>query len=231
MNNVKQWNDSKSLKYKSNTCTRFQTLCCPNLVAIRWTPSELLSFLLPHRLFRQSWTKVLGTAWKYDTCSLIALFSTLWRVAFAQSDVPPPPGQCCSEKVHYQPTDTTLRGGGGTGKSKRGDFQRKSAGVPTLLSRIVGWWESVQFKFRICQNVQNKQLFRKLWKYCKSDIHSLRNVGNDELNNVCHSYHVARHRRRNFVKGKMCKKNCNLDIFENTVSLIYTLWAMLEMMI
>ena len=50
---------------------------------------------------------------------------------------PLPPGQCCSEKVHFQPTDTTLRGGGGRGKSKRGDFQRKSAGVPTLLSRIV----------------------------------------------------------------------------------------------
>ena len=95
----------------------------------------------------QSWTKVLGTAWKYDTCSLTALFSTLWRVAFAQSDVPPPPGQCCSEKVHFQPTDTTLRGGGGSGKSKRGDFQRKSAGVPTLLSRIV-WVERPKQKCR-----------------------------------------------------------------------------------
>ena len=36
------------------------------------------------------------------------------------------------------------------------------------------------------QNVQNKQLFRKLWICCKSDLHSVRNVGNDDLNYVCY---------------------------------------------
>ena len=32
-------------------------------------------------------------------------------------------------------------------------------------------------------------------------------------------------------KEKMCKRNSNLENFENTLSLIYTLCAMLEMMI
>ena len=52
---------------------------------------------------------------------------------------PLPPGQCCSEKVHFQPADSTLIGGRGRGrgKSKRERFQRKSACVPTVLSRIV----------------------------------------------------------------------------------------------
>ena len=31
-------------------------------------------------------------------------------------------------------------GGGGGGGSKRDDFQRKIAGVPTLLYRIVDWF-------------------------------------------------------------------------------------------
>ena len=35
------------------------------------------------------------------------------------------------------------------------------------------------------KNVQNKQEFRKLWKHCKSHKHSVRNVGNDDLNCVC----------------------------------------------
>ena len=37
------------------------------------------------------------------------------------------------------------------------------------------------------QNVQNKELFRKLWKYIESHKHSVRNVGNDDLNYVCYS--------------------------------------------
>ena len=45
----------------------------------------------------------------------------------------------------------------------------------------------MQFKFRNSQNVQNKQPFRKLWKYVKCHIHSVRNVGNDHLNDVCYS--------------------------------------------
>ena len=53
-------------------------------------------------------------------------------------------------------------------------------------------------EFRICQNVQNKQQFRKLWKYCKSHKHSVRNIGNDDLNYVWYSYHDAPHRSRNF---------------------------------
>ena len=135
MNNVKQWNDSKSLKYKSNTCTRFQTLCCPNLVAIRWTPSELLSFLLPHRLFRQSWTKVLGTAWKYDTCSLIALFSTLWRVAFAQSDVPPPPWSMLLRKSALSAHWYNIERGRGDGEIEEGRFSAKKCRGPNTFVR------------------------------------------------------------------------------------------------
>ena len=59
--------------------------------------------------------------------------------------------------------------------------------VPHILARIVAWWEWAEFKYQKKQNVENKQLFRKLWICCKSDLHSVRNVGNDELNNVCHS--------------------------------------------
>ena len=48
---------------------------------------------------------------------------------------------------------------------------------------------------------------------------------------VCHSYHDAHHRSRNFVKAKMFKTNCNIEKFENTVNFIYTVWPMSEMMI
>ena len=37
------------------------------------------------------------------------------------------------------------------------------------------------------QNVQNKMHFQKLWNHYKSDIQSVRNVGNVDLNYVCHS--------------------------------------------
>ena len=74
---------------------------------------------LPRHL--QSWTKVLGTAWKYDKCSLIALFSTLWRVAFAQSDVPPPPWSMLLRKSALSARWFNFdrgRGGGGNRKGK-----------------------------------------------------------------------------------------------------------------
>ena len=62
-------------------------------------------------------------------------------------------------------------------------------------------------------------------------MHSVRNVGNDHLNYVCYSSHVAHDRSRNFEYAKMCKRNSYFENFENTVNLIYTLCAMLEMMI
>ena len=37
------------------------------------------------------------------------------------------------------------------------------------------------------QNMQNKRQFRIVWKHCKSYIQSVRHVGNDDLNYVCHS--------------------------------------------
>ena len=37
------------------------------------------------------------------------------------------------------------------------------------------------------QNVQNKQPFRKLCKYCKCHMHSVRNDGNDDLAYVFNS--------------------------------------------
>ena len=35
--------------------------------------------------------------------------------------------------------------------------------------------------------VQNREQFRKVSKHCKSYIHCVRNVGNDDVNYVCHS--------------------------------------------
>ena len=34
---------------------------------------------------------------------------------------------------------------------------------------------------------KKNQPFRKVWKHCKSLIQSVRSVGNDDLNYVCHS--------------------------------------------
>ena len=69
---------------------------------------------------------------------------------------------------------------------------------------------------------KKKLQLRNLGKHCKSDIHLVPNVGKDDLNYVCHISHDAHHRSRNFEKVKMCNTNCNLEKFENTVNLIYT---------
>ena len=66
--------------------------------------------------------------------------------------------------------------------------------------------------------MQNKLQFWKLWKFLKSDIHCVHNVGNDDLNNVCCSWHDAPHRSRNFESAKMCKTSSNFENFENTVN-------------
>ena len=57
------------------------------------------------------------------------------------------------------------------------------------------------------------------------------NVGKDALNYVCHNLPDAHNRGRNFEKAKMSKTNCKSEKFENTVNLIYTMCAMLEMVI
>ena len=70
-----------------------------------------------------------------EKCSLIALFSTFWKVKLAQSDVSPPPWSMLLRKSALLACSFNFDRG--KGKSKRKGFQRKSAGVPTLLSRIV----------------------------------------------------------------------------------------------
>ena len=80
-------------------------------------------------------------------------------------------------------------------------------------------------------NVQNKLQFRKVWKHYKSDIHCVFNIGNDDLNYVCNSWHHAHHRSRYFESAKMRKTSSNFEKFENTVNLLYTVWAILEMII
>ena len=69
--------------------------------------------------------------------------------------------------------------------------------------------------------------FEKLEKGFRCDIHSVRNVGNDDLNYVSHRQHDAHHQGRNFVKAKMCKIYSNFEKFQNAVNLIYTVLAML----
>ena len=44
---------------------------------------------------------------------------------------------------------------------------------------------------------------RKILKHCKSYIHCVRHVGNDDLNHVCHSQHDAHQRSRNFETVQM----------------------------
>ena len=95
----------------------------------------------------------------------------------------------------------------------------------------IALWASPENKFPENKNVQNKQQLRKVSKYCKSVIHSVRNVGNDDLNNIHHSWHGAYHWSRNFVKAKMWITNSNFEHFQNTVKVIYTVCAMSEMMI
>ena len=79
--------------------------------------------------------------------------------------------------------------------------------------------------------MQNNLHIRKVSKHGKSCIHCVRNVGNDDLNYVCHSYHDAHHRSSNFEKFKICRTNSNFVKFENTVNLTHTVCAMSEMMI
>ena len=62
-------------------------------------------------------------------------------------------------------------------------------------------------------------------------LHSERNGRNDDLNKVHNNWNGAHQRSWNFVKAKMCKKNRNLEKFQNAVSLIYPVCAMSEMMI
>ena len=81
------------------------------------------------------------------------------------------------------------------------------------------------------QNVQNKQQFRKVSKHCKSQTHTVRNFWNDDLNNVHHSKHGENQRSSNFEEAKMCKTNRSFEQFEDNVNLVYTVCAMLEMMI
>ena len=76
--------------------------------------------------------------------------------------------------------------------------------------------------------MQNKLQFGKHWK-CHT--HSVRNVGNDDLNFYCYSSYGTNHGCTNFVKGKMCKTHCSFEKFEITVNGIYTVCAMSEMMI
>ena len=55
---------------------------------------------------------------------------------------------------------------------------------------------------------------RKILKHCKSYIHCVRHVGNDDLNHVCHSQHDAHHGSRNFEKVKMCKTKSKSKSFK-----------------
>ena len=88
----------------------------------------------------QSWTKVLGTAWKYDTCSLIALFSTLWRVAFAQSDVPPPPWSMLLRKSALSAHWYNIERGRGDGEIEEGRFSAKKCRCPnTFVHDCLSW--------------------------------------------------------------------------------------------
>ena len=78
--------------------------------------------------------------------------------------------------------------------------------------------------------VSMKLEFRKISKRCKSDIHCVFNIGNDDLNYVCNSWDHAHHRSRYFESAKMRKTNSNFEKCENTVNLIYTVCPMSEMM-
>ena len=68
---------------------------------------------------------------------------------------------------------------------------------------------------------RNKLQFLRVWKHCKSYLHSECNGRNDDLNKVHNNWNGAHHRSRNFVKAKMFKTNSNIERFENTLNLIY----------
>ena len=92
---------------------------------------------LKNGFFLQSWTKVLGTAWKYDTCSLIALFSTLWRVAFAQSDGPPSLVNIAPKKCTFSPL---IQHWEGEGEIEEGQFSAKKCRCPnTFVQDCLSW--------------------------------------------------------------------------------------------
>ena len=61
-------------------------------------------------------------------------------------------------------------------------------------------------------------------------IYIVRNIGNDDLNIVCHSWHGEQNRSRNFVKAKMCKTNSNFEKIQNAVNLLNTVYGVLEML-
>ena len=65
---------------------------------------------------------------------------------------------------------------------------------------------------------------RKVLKHCKSYIHCVRHVGNDDLNFVWHSLHDAHHRSRNCEKVKMCKTNSKSKSLK-TLEILYTVCA------
>ena len=76
------------------------------------------------------------------------------------------------------------------------------------MMRITGVEISKQSK--LSKQASNK----KVLKHCKSYIHSVRHVGNDDLNRVCYSLHDAHHRSRNFEKVKMWKTNSKSKSFK-----------------
>ena len=82
------------------------------------------------------------------TSSQITLCSTLWRVTFTQTHVSPPPLNVASKKCTFSPLIQLWEGERGGGKSKRDDFQRKGAGIPMLLSKIV-WVERAKQKCQL----------------------------------------------------------------------------------
>ena len=79
--------------------------------------------------------------------------------------------------------------------------------------------------------MQNKQQFRKVWKHCKSYIHCVRYVGNDDLKYVCHSYMMSITGVEISKKSKSAEQTAISKSLKNTVNLIYTVCAMSEMMI
>ena len=52
---------------------------------------------------------------------------------------------------------------------------------------IVNMMRIIAVEILKSQNVQNNLHIWKIWKHGKSYIHCVRNVGNDDLNYVCHS--------------------------------------------
>ena len=64
------------------------------------------------------------------------------------------------------------------------------------------------------QNVQNKHPFQKASKSFKCDTHNVRNIGNDDVNYVCHTQRGGHHRSRNFAKTKRAKQTAISKLFK-----------------